>query len=372
MKTIVTIGGATQDIFLQQNAKDQLPACAQDHKKYLLLEEGAKLDVADLHYATGGGATNSAISFKKQGFIVSAFFKVGKDSPGEFIVDHLAKAGIDIASHAVSSKAKTGISCILPSLSGNRTIFVYRGANGTLQEQDLPFDIIDNHDCLYITALAGKAAALLPILTTYAKQKTNNKTPKCIATNPGSCQLTPTMIPLLLQALPHVDIFILNAHEARLLASYLASTQKTNTSPQTLQVSTSTPPELLTTFLEDKQVRMSLVDYCARIAAYGPRVVVITNGSEGVYVYTPQKLLFHPSLKLGIASTVGAGDAFGSTFVGSLLQEHTPEQAVIRGIINSAHVVKGMGATSELLTNQELTQKAEALGTHSLNIFPLS
>lgn len=367
MKTIVTIGGATQDIFLQQHERDQLPSCAQDHKKYLLLEEGAKLDVAEIHYATGGGATNSAVSFKKQGFVVSAFFKIGKDSPGEFIIDQLAKAGVDTASHAVSQKTRTGISCILPSLTGNRTLFVYRGANGTLQKEDLPFYSIDNHDCVYITALAGNTAAFLPLVAEYAKKKTN---PTCVACNPGSCQLTTNTIFHLIQALPHLDIFILNASEARTLARYLA-TQKQKIQPKKLELPAHNQPELLQQFLKGKET-MSLIDYCSQVMAYGPRVVVVTNGSEGVYVCTQDKLIFHPSLKLGIASTVGAGDAFGSTFVGSLLQGSTHEQAILRGVINSAHVVKQMGATSGLLTGQELSEKAEKLGTASLNIFPLS
>lgn len=367
MKTIVTIGGATQDIFLQQRERDQLPSCAQDHKKYLLLEEGAKLDVAEIHYATGGGATNSAVSFKKQGFIVSAFFKIGNDNQGKFIIEQLAKAGVDTASHAVSHKTKTGISCILPSLTGNRTLFVYRGANGTIQEEDLPFDSIDNHDCVYITALAGNTAAFLPLVTQYAKKKKNHT---CVACNPGSCQLTTNTIPHLIQALPHIDIFILNAGEARTLARHLI-TQKQKIQPKKLDLPANNQPELLQHFLTGKQTT-SLVDYCTQIMSYGPRVVVVTNGSEGVYVCTQDKLIFHPSLKLGIASTVGAGDAFGSTFVGSLLQEHSHEQAILRGVINSAHVVKQMGATNGLLTEQELSEKAQKLGTASLNIFPLS
>lgn len=370
MKTIVTIGGATQDIFLQQHAKDQLPSCAQNHKKYLLLEEGAKLDVSEILYATGGGATNSAIAFKKQGFIVSAFFKIGKDSPGEFIINRLAKAGVDTASHVKSHKTPTSISCILPSLSGNRIIFVYRGANGTLQKEDLPFDSIDNHDCVYITALAGTTSAFLPLLAAYAKEQKSSIT-KCVAVNPGSCQLTTATIAHLLEALPNIDIFILNAHEARLLARHLVP-QKAAITPQKIQLPQTNCPELLTEFLTNKKATMSLVDYCSHVAAFGPRIVVVTNGAEGVYVYTKEKLLFHPSLKLGIASTVGAGDAFGATFVGSLLQEFPLEQAVLRGVINSAHVVQHMGATSGLLTKDELTKKAEELGTKSLYIFPLS
>ena len=129
---------------------------------------------------------------------------------------------------------------------------------------------------------------------------------------------------------------------------------------------------MLGNFLQEDDGKTTLLDYCAAVAAYGPQCIVVTNGSEGVYVYTPEKLLFHPSLKLGIASTVGAGDAFGSTFLGSLLQGYSHEQAIIRGVINSAHVVKGMDATYGLLTSKELTEKADCLGTSSLNIFPLS
>ena len=42
----------------------------------------------------------------------------------------------------------------------------------------------------------------------------------------------------------------------------------------------------------------------------GPKTVVITNGSNGVYVATEKEIIFHPSIKTKVVDTVGAGDSW--------------------------------------------------------------
>ena len=60
---VVCIGKATQDVFLKDEEFDP-------HKEgkvlYTHLPLGAKLDIDDLEFATGGNATNVAVTFARQ------------------------------------------------------------------------------------------------------------------------------------------------------------------------------------------------------------------------------------------------------------------------------------------------------------------
>src|SRR5437016_5339166 len=95
MKKFLTIGGATKDIFINyENEKNMQLSTKTKTNSYILLEEGLKIDVMDIHNATGGGATNSAASLKKLGLEVSCCFKIGNDKAGEFILEELNKIGI--------------------------------------------------------------------------------------------------------------------------------------------------------------------------------------------------------------------------------------------------------------------------------------
>mgnify|MGYP000191492849 CR=1 FL=1 len=69
MKKVLTIGGATQDIYLHYEGADFMSITKKNSTThYMLFESGEKIEVENLLYHTGGGATNSAVSFKKMGF----------------------------------------------------------------------------------------------------------------------------------------------------------------------------------------------------------------------------------------------------------------------------------------------------------------
>ena len=54
------------------------------------------------------------------------------------------------------------------------------------------------------------------------------------------------------------------------------------------------------------------------ILAQGPKVVIITQGAEGVTGYTAGAEVFVPSEKVTVVDTVGAGDTFNAGFLADL------------------------------------------------------
>ena len=103
----------------------------------------------------------------------------------------------------------------------------------------------------------------------------------------------------------------------------------------------------------------------------GPKVVVITNGSNGVYAATKDGGFFHPSIKTNAISPVGAGDSFGSCFIAHLMMRASISDALRNGIANSASVINHIGAKEGLLDRNALAEKVKVLPPHLLQTFSI-
>ncbi len=94
------------------------------------------------------------------------------------------------------------------------------------------------------------------------------------------------------------------------------------------------------------------------IAALGPKLVVISDGPAGAYLYTKDGF-WHMPIYPDIAppkDRTGAGDSFASTFVSALALGKTPEEALAWGPINSMSVVQKVGAQEGLLSREKLEE----------------
>ncbi len=327
MKKVFVIGGATLDtIITYEDMETIVHKRKGSEASYLLLGEGKKIEVLQQHYFSGGGATNAAVSFKKLGLDVSLLCKIGRDAPGEVVKKELADYGIDLSKLVYSDTEGTASSFVVPSLQGDRTVFAYRGASTTLLSGELPLDQLKQYDFLYITSLSKQAAECLPDIVTAAKKQ---NVP--VAINPGISQLT-LGVGSLKEALSSIDILILNYEEAE---QFMASLFK--------------------------ELRFNIQQFFKAVLKLGPRIVVVTNGAEGVYVATPEQWYFHPSLPTKVVNTLGAGDAFGSCFVGSIYTGMSVKEAMTAGLLNSASVISYSGAKTGLLTAAQLREKQSIL-----------
>ncbi len=387
MNKILTIGSATQDIFILYEDAETLHLLRKKQKKsYILLEQGIKIDVQKLHYATGGGATNSAFSFKRLGLDVAIFCKIGTDKPGQFIFEQLNREHINTQVITQHDTISTAISFIIPTPAKDYTALVYRGTQTQLTNKDLPLSVLTRINYLYITSLAGKSNEFLPSLCQEAKK--NKVTVSC---NPGLDQITKHAL-FLHKSLSSIDILILNhveaqkfmvsllnhAHPAQangcrenshiaaqtsLLARQAISVKKVSpgSSETASQRNDSTAhlPQLFSNFMIHNDITIGVESYFKMILDLGPSIVVLTNSAEGVYVAIKDVIYFHPAIATQLVSTVGAGDAFGSCFVGCLALGKSIEQAILYGVLNSSSVLTYMDAKEGLLTLEQLEQRAK-------------
>ena len=352
---IITVGGATQDVFLQYEAPNSHCSLSALLETF---QPGKKIEVADIVYITGGGATNTAVALSLLGFNVSTLCSLGNDAASSAILHELKLHAIDTSLTSHTSLYETGKSFIIKTIGKDRTIFTYRGSNNTLSLDKLSDTELKNTNALYISSLSKQAAESLPQMLSRARQYNVQ-----VTLNPGSSQLAnnPT---ILKEALKSTSTFIVNACEAVLFMETLTGDILRKQKPEDL-IDCLTP-YLLT---EEKPGNFNLGAFFKKILSLGPTTVIVTNGVNGVYAATSEEILFMPSLKTEIVDTVGAGDAFGSCFTASMLQNYSLESSLKRGIINSSSVLQYTGAKKGLLTlNQINTQEKEII--LPLTVFP--
>lgn len=369
MKKILTIGGATKDIFLSyKTAQMFYLSLYEGRRSFLIFEDGKKVETDELKIFTGGGAANAAVGFSRLGHSTASFFKIGQDQEGTYILNSLKSSGVDISPVVSTNQAPTATSYIIPTENGNRIALVYRGANLFLSESEIPVNVINESDILYITSLTGKSSDLLLPITRLGKEHN-----KLIACNPGTSQLkmgTHTLC----ESLKYIDILILNASEA---CQCMSSMVRADKELQIKLIEMQLPPinKKLPALLQGPLVYnglcFSLHTYVQEILARGPKIVVVTNGKEGVYIGTDNRILFNPSLSVPVTSTLGAGDAFGSGFVGMYAYDYSLEDSIRAGMLNSASVIGHEGATTGLLSKNDMDNRLEAIVKVILQEYPL-
>ena len=80
------------------------------------------------------------------------------------------------------------------------------------------------------------------------------------------------------------------------------------------------------------------------LAKYNLKMLILTCGVNGSYVFTPGKVSFVETPKVEVADTVGAGDSFTATFVAALLKGMSITEAHRLAVDVSAFVCTQNGA----------------------------
>ena len=90
---------------------------------------------------------------------------------------------------------------------------------------------------------------------------------------------------------------------------------------------------------------LSQEDACRRILdEYKLRMLILTCGTEGSYVFTADETLFLPTPEVEVADTVGAGDSFTGSFIASVLKGRTIAEAHKTAVEVAAYVCTRNGA----------------------------
>lgn len=100
---------------------------------------------------------------------------------------------------------------------------------------------------------------------------------------------------------------------------------------------------------------IDLQDKCwILLGKYNLKMLILTCGINGSYVFTPGNVSFQPTPKVEVADTVGAGDSFTAAFISSILKGKSVAEAHSCAVRTSAYVCTQNGAMPPL--PRELTE----------------
>lgn len=297
MYDVITIGSALTDIFISSNQ-----FTVQDRAGSALLCQvyGDKIEVDDFEIHTGGGGSNTAVGFARQGFRTAVISEIGKDTLATVILEDFHKEKVATNLLVQEKREKTGGSVILIGADGGRTVMVHRGASSQLDAEDISVSHLKQAEWIHLSSISGRRDALQAI------GKALDNTQK-LSWNPGKAELQLLADEKIAIEDMHCQILLLNKEEW----SIVSSIQQT-------------------------------------IKHHVPEIIV-TNGKKGGFVlHEGEEKPFSSSAVKSIDDT-GAGDAFGVGYVTSRIKGRNIEESTDYAIQNASAVIQAIGAKKGLL-----------------------
>jgi sugar/nucleoside kinase (ribokinase family) len=335
MVDIVTIGSATMDVFVECDDANIVSVRKKDKKsEFMSYSYGSKIEITDFSSQVGGGGVNTATNFANLGFNTSAIFKVGDDIYSKGLFNFFSSRNVNLSSIIQDKEDSTGFSIILTSFEGDRTVLAHRGANAHIKKSEIDFDAIKKADLLYVAPLNGDSNKVLDDIVKFAKA---NNTYVCF--NAGTTGIKKGYN-YLKGILEYAQIVVMNKEEASMATD--------------IQLRPDTKDEKFSNML----IHPDLKKMFNKLKVSDYQVIVITDGGAGAYAFDGKKYYYCPCLEGPVTSTLGAGDAFASTFCAALYKfDKNIEKSLVAASINSAGVVSQFGATAGLLTFDEILRK---------------
>lgn len=335
MCDVITIGSATMDVFVESDDANIVSVYTKNKKsEFMSYPYGAKVEITDFDSKVGGGGVNTAVNFSNLGYNTSAIFKIGDDIYSDGILESFKDKKVDLSNIVQDKKVSTGFSIILVSFQGDRTVLAHRGANAQIKKSDINFDAIKNSKLLYIAPMNGDSTKVLDDIANFASE---NNVYVCF--NAGSSSIKKGFN-YLKKILENANIVVLNKEEASL------ATQ--------IQVRPDTRDEKFSENLIHPDVK----EMFKKLKVRDYQIIVITDGGKGAYAYDGKDYYYCPVFDGPVVSTLGAGDAFASTFCAALGKTKANiGKALMYASVNSAGVVSKFGATEGLLTFDEIEKK---------------
>lgn len=263
--------------------------------------------------AAVGNASNAAVSASRLGLSSALRAYTGDDQYGAEMREVLKTEKVSTEYLVTETGKKSNYHYVL-WYETDRTILV--------KHEDFTYSVPEiavSPKWIYLSSLAANSKPYHDAIAGWLMEHPDTK----LAFQPGTFQMklgTETLAPLYARA----DFFVCNKEEAAHILGI----------PVTDEV---------------KTLMRSLSDL-------GPKIVVVTDGTNGAYAYDGTRLLRVPMYpdERGPYERTGAGDAFASTVVAALALGLPLDEALLWGPINAMSVVQEIGAQKGLLTREAL------------------
>ena len=312
MYDIVSMGSATRDIFINADSFKSIDMPDFSTGKALCFPLGSKIEIKKIVFTSGGGGTNAATTFARQGLATACIGVTGNDLNGQEVLNELAKEGIETKYFQKHEDDFTAYSVILVDSLGERTILSYKGEGQHFDVNKIAFDQLQTK-WLFLNSLGGHFD-LLEKAVNWAV--VNNIK---IATNPGGKELEHGLGKLK-PLLKNFSIVIMNQEEASGLMGI------------------------------DYNKEEEIFKFTDEIVG---GVFVMTKGPEGVVVSDGKNVYRAGVPNSPIVERTGAGDAFSSGFISEYIRSGDISKAIQFATANASSVVTQYGGKAGILKKND-------------------
>lgn len=299
MYDLITIGNVVMDLYFKGKSLSTKDG-------HINLAIGGKYPVDYFHESVGGSAANVAIGASNQGLSTAVVAKVGENSFKQIILQKLLKKMVS-TEFLLDDAGYMNVSSILLSESGEKTIVHYATPHEALEVSEAMKKNMLNTKAIYMGSLPGISLSERVELLTYFTdaQKKIMLAVGALEIEMGLEKLTPL--------LDCAHILIMNGHE------YADLVQK------------------------DKE-KIDFGSDCAKAIGFEKRILIITDGPNGSYVYDSGKVHHEAAAKADIVDTTGAGDAFCAGFIAAYLKERSIEDSMKAASAYACKIIERVGA----------------------------
>lgn len=312
MPKVLSIGHITLDTFLK--VEDVEMHCDVNHEDCKIsFGFGSKIPVKEVFYSPGGGSANTAVGLQKLGHEVWMLSIIGNDSKGADILANLAGNEIN-TSYIEQDSNPTDQSAVI-TYGIERTIFTYSYPRKYSMK-----NVNEEFSAIYLSSIGIDVGQLYKEVIHLKK---NGKF-RDLFYNPGAREIKHARDDMA-ELLKHVDHLIVNVEEGCAILN-----------------------------LGLKRSDIDIGDLMSLLNDKGPENIVLTDGDKGSYVWAEKEMRHYPAIKTEVVEKTGAGDAYASGYMASILYGYDSDRAARMGVNNSSNVIRSFGAQNGLLTKKDL------------------
>jgi sugar/nucleoside kinase (ribokinase family) len=266
---------------------------------------GKEVQASDLEVCLGSSSAICAAGLAKLGDEVTFVSTVGTDFYGEYCVETLRRAGVDVSRVRRQADLKTGITMSITS-DGDRALVTYPGATTALRADDLPDALFAGHHHFHVSSWFLQDGLRPGLKNRFAEARGAGLTTSLDSGYDPSEEWSQ----VLLDTLSEVDVFLPNESEIRGVTG------------------------------------CGSVDDAMQKLDDGHLLVVVKLGAEGCVARHRGESIRVPAFPAEVVDTTGAGDSFNAGFLHFWIRGETLPDCLRFASACGALSTRGLGGTA--------------------------
>jgi sugar/nucleoside kinase (ribokinase family) len=365
MRSAVVAGHLCLDII------PQLAGSARDQFEKVF-RPGRLLDVGPAIFSTGGAVSNTGLALHRLGIPTRLMGKVGDDLLGQAVRQIVEAHGSHLTEGMIVDGMVTTSYTIIINPPGLDRIFLHcPGANDTFSAADVRYDVVAEtalfhfgYPPLMKRMFEDDGAQLVQIFRRVKELGVTTSLDMAIPDPTAAAGRAP-WVAILRAVMPYVDLFLPSIEESLYMLHRQTYEDLTQTAGRAGFLSLVTPS--------------LLSDLSGELLAMGGKIVGFKLGERGLYLRTAarpaiatlgtarpsdpaswaSRELWAPCFRVNVVGTTGSGDATIAGFLGGLLRDMAPEQALTAAVAVGACNVEAADAVSGVRSWEETWRRVE-------------